>query len=431
METVQFLSGAPAALPAASAAGGPGLKRRVTMILTQKPARPGSWRALAVVAVAACACLPWGVGCTEAVQPPAAAEPVVAENVQDNPLQAPAQEQPPPRALNVQPPADPAQSGWPGGLSQSGRDPSRPMRERAAATLRDEIELLQVQVQIAEAKLKAAQATVAPAVARLKRMEQLATSNQVSFAELAQARSEVDLAHAQVLIREAELNEPRVRLRQAQRRLADLEKSGSATGRMEEQLRLLEQQERELAAVVARPDDPNLLALRKRIADVRAALSPRPADPGTVTQSAGGMRIQFVNSTTSSLATTASYRLINASNQRARISSMRLSAGFATARVKAQGLDPGEQTDLTVTIDRHRFSGPKTVTIHLAFDPPSLGELSMTVQAMGTGTDSTSSTTSRPADDAQMRALEKQIADLQKQLEELRKKMPAGDPARP
>src|SRR5205085_2360482 len=64
------------------------------------------------------------------------------------PPEPPAPQRPPGGFVNVQPPADPTQAGPMSGGARAA------YRERMLAPLRDEIELLQVQVQIAEAKLK-------------------------------------------------------------------------------------------------------------------------------------------------------------------------------------------------------------------------------------------------------------------------------------
>jgi RNA polymerase sigma factor (sigma-70 family) len=173
-------------------------------------------------------------------------------------------------------PPQPGQAAGPGGPTQPGR-PAGPgagppvMHQQ----LRDEVEVLEAQLDVKRAQLKAAQLTYVAAKERLNDLEAIAKT---SFAdrsaamkaqmEVSQARSAVAVAQAEVTIREAECREPTVRLAQARRRLAAMGPAAPAgVGRpqMRERLRGLEQK---------------LEALRKDVEAIRKELGEeKPAKP--------------------------------------------------------------------------------------------------------------------------------------------------------
>jgi hypothetical protein len=417
VETVQFLSGGPAALPAASAAGGPGLKRRVTMILTQKPARPGSWRTAAVVVLAAGLVLPWGAAASRPApaQPPAGPDPPAAE------LPAVEQPDPAPAAGGDQPaPEVPAQV-------RSAR--AAALIDREIAAVRDEIELLQVQVRIREAHLEVARAALAPAEARLRRVQQMAQANQISAEELEAARGESAMVRAQLQVREAELREPMVKLRQAERRLAELEKekgrrsvpqpSAAARG-LEETIRMLELQEADLKEKLG-PDHPDLVSLRRRIQMARDMLAKQggTAAPGEgTTGRPAAVSFRRLATQMEDRRHIVRFTLTNTGGQPLRLAHVRTTAAFLTVQVQDKSLAPGQQTEVVFFIDRTRFTGRKTVAAFFLFDPP-LPEGEVTVDVETTGRDA-------QTDADRVKVLEKQIADLQQQLEELRKRRPDG-----
>ena len=91
--------------------------------------------------------------------------------------------------------------------------------------LQDEIELLKVQVRLREAHLRVAKRQQESAVRRYKSLteQNSRTPGLMSRESLLEAQSAAETAGDQVQIREAELQEPMVRLRQAERRLAKLQ----------------------------------------------------------------------------------------------------------------------------------------------------------------------------------------------------------------
>jgi beta-lactamase regulating signal transducer with metallopeptidase domain len=220
VETVQFLAGAPPLPAAASGVGsGPGLKRRVTMILKQTPARPGSWRAALAVAVLAAVLLPWGLAQPRpapaqdnraAADNPAAATTAAANRVAAD---EPGPVTTSPSSNRVANPAPPAAN-----------------RDEQIATLRDEIELLQVQLRVRQAQLQAAKAALEAAEVTAQRVDRLAQAGTISQEEILKARHEVVAARAQIAVREAELMEPQVKLRQAERRLGEWQKAKPDAG---------------------------------------------------------------------------------------------------------------------------------------------------------------------------------------------------------
>jgi RNA polymerase sigma factor (sigma-70 family) len=139
------------------------------------------------------------------------------------------------------------------------RPPTAKEREAEAklAQARDEVELLKVQLEVAEARLKAAMIVSRAAAEEWARAQRAAGAR--SAEELAKARTAAALAQAQVTIREAELREPKVRLEQAQRRLKALERSAAAPGARGQRDRLRELEEK-------------LGALRKEVEALRREL---------------------------------------------------------------------------------------------------------------------------------------------------------------
>jgi hypothetical protein len=126
-----------------------------------------------------------------------------------------------------------------------GRQPERTEDERARAeqieSLQDEIELLKVQVRLKEATLEAARAEYSGAEKLLVRMQ--TNKNSIPEAQLIKAETTLLTQRAQIGIREAELREPLVRLKQAERRLARLKgqaKPAATPARQGAEQRLME-----------------------------------------------------------------------------------------------------------------------------------------------------------------------------------------------
>jgi beta-lactamase regulating signal transducer with metallopeptidase domain len=212
VETVAFLSGARTAVPLGASGSGQArqLKRRVTMILDGKTARPLGWSALSVVV---------GIGVVLLALTPGSAEPPAPTDTRAMPARTdPPAAQKPPIAVRFSkagdvvldpPPSDPNPTFGP--------DPNQ------IIAAREEVELLEAQMEVKKARVDAAKVAVEGAQASLKRMETLYKSNVVTVEEIEKVRLELRTRQLDVHIREAELREPAVRLRQARRRLKALE----------------------------------------------------------------------------------------------------------------------------------------------------------------------------------------------------------------
>jgi hypothetical protein len=112
---------------------------------------------------------------------------------------------------------------------------------------RDEIEQLEAQLEVKKAHIQVARANLQAAQARLQGLQGAAQSGVVGKPELDQVRFGVVAAEAQLRVKEAELKEPAVRLKQARRRFANLDQAGkppqeSGPGPRERRLRELEKQ---------------------------------------------------------------------------------------------------------------------------------------------------------------------------------------------
>jgi beta-lactamase regulating signal transducer with metallopeptidase domain len=213
LEAVTFLSQARPPLPVGASGVGQvrSLKRRLTMIVRDTPPRSLSWAGtLAVCALGALLLPLWP---TRAVPAPPAEEQV-------EPPPKPRHD-PPPVTAEERPPAEerkPETVWW----SRLGRAGLAAELEKA----RDEVELLEVQLEVKRAQLEAAKLTLSHAADYLARITPLRQKGAgvISEKDFEEARKAVDTAKVQVVIREAELKEPEVRLKQAKRRLAAMER---------------------------------------------------------------------------------------------------------------------------------------------------------------------------------------------------------------
>jgi len=213
LETVAFLAQSRAALPLAASGIGhvQSLKRRLTMIMRATTPRALTWGGILAVLGLGLLLLPL--------------LPTWAEN------EPPVQELTP---FTEPPPATPDKPGTPvvrppRTVSTEPRheEPKRnadpkPSPEQLEDA-RDEVELLKVQLTAKEAELLEARALMQRAQRQLDRMKRLRENNGVGVEELDQAQTEVEVQQARLHGKEAQLQEGRVRLRQAERRLAVLQ----------------------------------------------------------------------------------------------------------------------------------------------------------------------------------------------------------------
>jgi RNA polymerase sigma factor (sigma-70 family) len=95
---------------------------------------------------------------------------------------------------------------------------------------RDEVELQEAQLQVKHAQLMAAKSALDAGKARYDQMMKLAQSKAISTVEIAEAQAAYAGMEGQYRVRTAELVEQEVRLKQAQRRLAKLQRPANQTG---------------------------------------------------------------------------------------------------------------------------------------------------------------------------------------------------------
>jgi beta-lactamase regulating signal transducer with metallopeptidase domain len=204
VETVVFLSTARATVPLGASGSGQArqLKRRVSMILEGKAARPLGRLALIVVLGVGAFLLALTPGGAE--QPPS--KPPAKQSAEPS-------ENNPAAAKPAVPPSDSFVS-----------EPKKPATESTKfpeniAVAREEIELLEAQLAVKKAQQAAAEVALESARSSLQRAE--------SKNEMERLQVEVRTRTLELQVRSAELLEPAIRLKQAQRRLTALEKSPS------------------------------------------------------------------------------------------------------------------------------------------------------------------------------------------------------------
>jgi hypothetical protein len=77
------------------------------------------------------------------------------------------------------------------------------------------------------------------------------------------------------------------------------------------------------------------------------------------------------------------FRVVNNTSNVVHIANIRVSCGCVTATPTRTYLNPGEETAVVARMDTTRFRGPKSVTIYVQFDRPSVEEVRLWVQAIG------------------------------------------------
>jgi beta-lactamase regulating signal transducer with metallopeptidase domain len=217
VETVAFLADARTAVPLGASGGGQArhLQRRLTMILNGTTSRKLHALAFGGVLAVAALLLPLAPGAAEPPDEvqvksrPKADDPKLPEQAKDLPAAKPAAPK-----------------------SAAAMDPFQARADHAAANLaeqiehaRDEVELMEANLEVKRAQYAAAERAVAQARKHAERVGQLAKSNAISQEEYLAALQRAESDEAQLLIKRAELREPEVRLMQAKRRLARLEQT--------------------------------------------------------------------------------------------------------------------------------------------------------------------------------------------------------------
>ena len=220
LETVDFLSEVRCPLPPAVSGIGHVhfLRRRLAMIMrgtcTRNLSRPAVWGLVGLGALVL-SLLP-GLG----TDPSAAA-------AADDPARAVAggeRSEPPSRGREeARPgaerrPVDPAARGR-GGV----QPPSVPRPAEVIENARDEVELLEIQLQGKRAELREVEARLQIAASQRELTQKLSEKGAASEGVMAKAKDDVDLANAQVQSKMVQVKEAEVRLNQAKRRLARLQ----------------------------------------------------------------------------------------------------------------------------------------------------------------------------------------------------------------
>jgi beta-lactamase regulating signal transducer with metallopeptidase domain len=225
LETVAFLSEVRATVPLGASGGGQArhLRRRLTMILNGTTSRKLHILAFGSVLALAAVLLPLAPGSAE---PP--------DEVLVKPRQKAEEQNVNPRADTKLPESQ--AKGLPKEKSPDSGDAlprgttMRGSVDRVSANLaeqieqaRDEVELMEANLEVKRALIEAAQQAVNQAHLQLQRNEQLRKQGAISEGEYQVAVQKVQDTETQLRIKRAELREPEVRLMQAKRRLARLE----------------------------------------------------------------------------------------------------------------------------------------------------------------------------------------------------------------
>jgi beta-lactamase regulating signal transducer with metallopeptidase domain len=377
VETVAFLSRSRAALPVAASGAGQvrTLKRRLTMILRNRPSRSLSVPGLLAMAGLAALLLPL--------------VPSWAGPAADDP---PSSEQRPKAKNEAQKPA-PARGVVVTDTLKGGRRVVPPQKAPPQASasssqqLRDDIELLEVQVQIKRAEVAAAQLKLKEVRTKLRRYERLAKTNAISQQEVEDAQAKAATAEAQVRVKEAELREPEVRLRQARQRLERLQRGGSAAPQGSNVL-------------------PGVPGLKPETAPTILRFTPGSLNLGSVPH--GSILSRKV-------------LMVNTSKMPVKITAVRTSAGTVTAWAQPTQLGPGQKGFLMITIHTGRFSGPKAFEVQVTGSGPH-GQVTRTINVFAASQDDGPG--GQIADPKRLQELEKKLDALQKEIDSLRKQLP-------
>jgi hypothetical protein len=258
----------------------------------------------------------------------------------------------------------------------SGKSPTKPSSSDLSDAAREELELLQVQLDAKKAEVQEATARLVQGKVELDRLTRLQPQNLVSSGELARARSEVEVLTARLVGKEAQLREAEIRLRYAQRRLAP----APATGELPKGVPLVGESTKDFGEIS-----------RGNILLHRFVLTNRSAAP-------------------------------------VRIAEVRTSSASVTAKAEPTIVAAGKSTEIVAYLDTSRFLGTKTFHIFVSLDPPQLGSVQLSLKATTPLTDATTDrknagTSTKPPVSVQnkLQEMEKKLDDLRKEIELLRK----------
>jgi beta-lactamase regulating signal transducer with metallopeptidase domain len=254
-------------------------------------------------------------------------------------------------------------------------------RDEQIEKLRDELELLKLQVQLKEGHLRSAKVLLTQARRYRDSMQEQnkRVPGSVSSDEVVTAANKVDSLTAEVEIKGVELQEAQVRLNQAQRRLGRLQQSAG----------------------------PSPQQLSQAFSH----------DFGTVKH---GSIVHF------------RYALSNGRGKPLRIASVRSSSAALSAKADKREIEPGRKGTITVSLDTGRFIGSKTFTVFVQFEE---GQPEMRLEFHAISQASSSPSGGAPAQDkqAQLKEVERKLQDLLKEVRDLqheKRPVPPRDPNR-
>jgi beta-lactamase regulating signal transducer with metallopeptidase domain len=201
VESVEFLSQTRAVVPMGASGLGQfrHLSRRIAMIMKGKTPRDLSWVGLLGLLALAALLLPWAPSLARQLDPPVES-PTVAVQTSGDALEAPIAIEEGPLALADDPASD-----------------------DQLADARDELELLELQIQTKKSSLKSAQAQLEYSRRATDRVRALEAKGAISREEVDKIQYDQQSAEALVATREAEMHEAELKSRIAKRRLARLE----------------------------------------------------------------------------------------------------------------------------------------------------------------------------------------------------------------
>jgi beta-lactamase regulating signal transducer with metallopeptidase domain len=387
LATVSYLSQTCSLLPVAASGIGRGrfLKRRLTMILRDNTPRELSWGGLVAVLLLAAFILPLVAVPAESTQE-VANKPSAAEKAQPASEVAQPITQPVPQRVG--------ETGTPAMVLDSGSlqidpltnqlGPNHPAVGAELQKLRDQIELMEAQLRVKMLQVEAARKKMEHAKKDLERVLALRDQRVISAREVESVQHRMDDLELEVKVKEAELLEPSVLLRQARRRLAALQ-----------------------------------------------VQPPPPRDPQSPMESSGThlfkQREHDFGRVARGTRLTHKFVMNNSGKSTLRITSFSTTSAAVTASARDKNLGPGKTSYVLVEVDTSRFQGPKLFHVHVQFEPPpnasSPASSTLTVRADSRAKDPTESAPEMRPDNARVRDLEKKVDRLLKELDELRKEL--------
>lgn len=278
---------------------------------------------------------------------------------------------------------------------------AEPDRSQEMEKLQDEIELLKVRVRLKEARVEASRKMLEE---HRRRLANYKSVNQRQPGTIPQDTiQDVQLAitthETQLKINEADIQEPLVRLKQAERRLA----------------RLRRPEPRPNTTVFPNQLEPQMVLVPQSGWNITWAeamfINNRKVDLGTVRH---GTIVDH------------DFRITNHGQRTAHIASIRTSAGCLSAVPTKVELPPGESAAIHTRLDASRFTGSKTFMIYVQLDKPDRQEVVLEIQA-----NSQPAAPRKPQSPERLQELEKKLDALRKEMENLRREMQPDKPRVP